>query len=96
RMLFGAAAANVGVAQAYISDNSSEADRAKAMGVLGMAFGTGFIIGPPVGALLLKLTHGSPAGIGLFSTVFGLVNVFFVTFFLPEAPREAQETGAKR
>lgn len=96
RMLFGAAAANVGVAQAYIADNSSEADRAKSMGVLGMAFGTGFIIGPPVGALLLQLTHGSPAGIGLFSTVFGLVNVFFVTFFLPEAPRENAEARPKR
>lgn len=96
RMLFGAAAANVGVAQAYIADNSSEADRAKSMGILGMAFGTGFIIGPPVGALLLQLTHGSPAGIGLFSTLFGLVNVFFVTFFLPEAPRDNAEARPKR
>ena len=96
RMLFGAAAANVGVATAYISDNSKPEDRAKSMGVLGMAFGTGFIIGPPVGAMLLSLAHGQPYAIGIFSTVFGLVNVTFVTFFLPETPRVVEAASEKK
>ena len=96
RILFGCAAANVGVATAYISDNSTQEDRAKSMGVLGMAFGTGFIIGPPTGAFLMKLGGGSPVLIGVFSTVFALVNVCFVTFFLPEAPRAETAPKAKQ
>lgn len=52
RMVAGIAGANIGTAQAYIADSTSFEDRAKGMGLIGAAFGLGFILGPPVGGIL--------------------------------------------
>jgi MFS family permease len=52
RIVAGIAAANIGTAQAYIADITAPEDRAKGMGLIGAAFGLGFIFGPPVGGLL--------------------------------------------
>ncbi|MFO0370142.1 MAG: MFS transporter, partial [Armatimonadota bacterium] len=51
RILLGSAAANLGVVYAYVSDVTEPQDRAKSMGMLGAAFGLGFLLGPPAGAL---------------------------------------------
>jgi MFS transporter, DHA1 family, tetracycline resistance protein len=52
RALAGACAGNIGAAQAYIADITKPEDRAKGMGLIGAAFGLGFIIGPALGGLL--------------------------------------------
>lgn len=52
RMIAGIAAANIGTAQAYIADSTTPENRARGMGLIGAAFGLGFILGPPVGGLL--------------------------------------------
>lgn len=52
RMIAGIAAANIGTAQAYIADSTTPENRAKGMGLIGAAFGLGFILGPPVGGVL--------------------------------------------
>lgn len=52
RLLSGAMAGNIATAQAYITDVTSEQDRAKGMGLIGAAFGLGFIIGPALGSYL--------------------------------------------
>ncbi len=52
RVVSGIAAANIGTAQAYIADSTSPENRAKGMGMIGAAFGLGFIFGPPIGGLL--------------------------------------------
>ena len=46
RVLDGATAGNLSLAQAYISDHTEPADRAKSFGLIGIAFGVGFFIGP--------------------------------------------------
>lgn len=46
-------AGNIAAAQAYITDITSEEDRAKGMGLIGAAFGLGFVIGPALGSYLL-------------------------------------------
>lgn len=61
RMIAGIAAANIGTAQAYIADVTSPEDRARGMGLLGAAFGVGFVLGPPLGGVLAKL--GSSFGL---------------------------------
>lgn len=85
RICLGFAAANIGVAQAYVSDVSSPEERAKGMGLLGMAFGVGFTFGPPLGAWLLQVGHGTPIAMGWTSAVFAMVNLGFVAFALPES-----------
>src|SRR6185369_10752729 len=52
RIIDGATGGNISVAQAYISDVSSEEERAKRLGMLGAAFGLGFIFGPLIGGVL--------------------------------------------
>lgn len=93
RICLGTAAANMGVAQAYISDVSAAEERAKAMGLLGMAFGIGFIFGPPLGAWLLQVGHGTPLALGWVSASFALVNLAFIVFALPESRRAAQPSS---
>src|SRR5262245_61364687 len=55
RMLDGASGGNIIVAQAYVADVTKPENRARGMGLIGMAFGLGFVLGPLLGGLLLKL-----------------------------------------
>jgi MFS transporter, DHA1 family, tetracycline resistance protein len=52
RAVAGACAGNIAAAQAYIADVTKPEERAKGMGLIGAAFGLGFIIGPALGGLL--------------------------------------------
>ena len=52
RVLDGITAGNLSLAQAYISDHTAAENRAKAFGVIGVAFGFGFMFGPGIGGLL--------------------------------------------
>src|SRR6516162_11638027 len=54
RMLDGASGGNILVAQAYIADVTAPEDRARGMGLIGMAFGVGFVLGPLLGGVLLS------------------------------------------
>jgi DHA1 family tetracycline resistance protein-like MFS transporter len=55
RMLDGASGGNILVAQAYVADVTAPEHRARGMGLIGMAFGLGFVLGPLLGGLLLYL-----------------------------------------
>lgn len=55
RLLDGLTGGNISVAQAYITDVTDEKSRAKGLGLLGAAFGLGFIIGPAMGGILSAL-----------------------------------------
>ena len=85
RALSGIAAANLGVAFAYVADTSAPEDRAKSLGMLGAAFGLGFILGPALGAQLLKVGGDSPLLLGYVSATLVAVNFFFILFFVPES-----------
>jgi DHA1 family tetracycline resistance protein-like MFS transporter len=60
RILAGIAGANIPVAQAFVADNTTEKDRAHGMGLIGAAFGLGFVFGPAIGALLAHYGHSAP------------------------------------
>jgi DHA1 family tetracycline resistance protein-like MFS transporter len=55
RMLDGASGGNILVAQAYVADVTTPENRSKGMGLIGMAFGLGFVMGPLLGGLLSEL-----------------------------------------
>lgn len=75
-------ATEIGVAQAYISDVTSEKERTKWMGRMGAAHGAGFIIGPALGGFLS--VYGFPAA-GFAAAAIALLNLVFAFFFLPES-----------
>jgi MFS family permease len=85
RILTGIAAANLGVAFAYVADTTTPEDRAKSLGMLGAAFGIGFIFGPVLGSQLLKASNDSPALLSNVSAGLALLNIVFIYFWLPES-----------
>ncbi len=60
RILPGLAAGNLSIAQAYISDHTAPENRTKAFGVIGVAFGIGFMLGPALGGWLGKIALHLP------------------------------------
>jgi MFS family permease len=63
RIIAGAGGANVGTAQAFIADTTTTENRAKGMGLIGAAFGLGFILGPPLSGILSAIgLHHHMAG----------------------------------
>jgi DHA1 family tetracycline resistance protein-like MFS transporter len=55
RALDGASGGNILVAQAYVADVTTPENRSRGLGLIGMAFGLGFVLGPLMGGLLLRL-----------------------------------------
>ena len=60
RILGGIAGGNIPTAQAYIADVTTPENRAKGMGLVGAAFGLGFIFGPAIGGILARFGHSTP------------------------------------
>ena len=79
RMLAGFGSANIGTAQAIIADSTPPESRAKGMGLIGAAFGLGFILGPALGGFFSQFALSFPAfvasGLGAFNFVFALTSL---------------------
>jgi len=81
RMIDGITGGNISVAQAYMTDITSAEDRGKAFGLIGAAFGLGFIIGPVTGGLLVGFGPQVPPFV---AAGLACVNLLLVTFLLRE------------
>lgn len=81
RIIDGITGGNISIAQAYIADITTKENRAKGMGIIGAAFGLGFIFGPAIGGFLAKYNYSYP---GYFAMVVSLITVFLTVFTLPE------------
>lgn len=87
RALDGASGGNISVAQAAIGDISSPENRAKNFGLIGMAFGVGFIIGPFIGGVLSDhntVSWFNAATPFCFAAIISIINVILILKFLPE------------
>ena len=94
RVLDGLTGATVSVAQAYITDLTTEENRAQGLGLIGAAFGIGFIIGPAVGGLLSTWGYGVPA---FAAAVLAFANLISIYFWLPESlTQERREAIARK
>ncbi len=82
RMISGICGSSVTVANAYIADISTAVDRAKNFGMIGAAFGLGFIIGPAIGGFLGEIGTRIPffAAAGM-----SLINWLYGYFIIPES-----------
>jgi DHA1 family tetracycline resistance protein-like MFS transporter len=89
RVVSGICAANIATAQAYVADSTTPENRSKGMGLIGAAFGLGFIFGPPTGGILAHLgqQHGMHGNFlpGLFAAGLSLTAVLIALFNLPES-----------
>ena len=81
RIIGGIAGGNIPTAQAYIADITTGEDRAKGMGLVGAAFGLGFIVGPAIGGILTRFGHDTPMWC---AAALCLGNFVAAWFLLPE------------
>jgi DHA1 family tetracycline resistance protein-like MFS transporter len=82
RILSGISGGNLAVAQAYIADITDAQHRARGLGMLGAAFGIGFIIGPALGGALSVFGYGVPA---LLAGGLSALNFIAAFAFVPES-----------
>lgn len=81
RMLAGISGASFSTAAAYIADVSDDSNRAKNFGLIGIAFGTGFALGPVLGGLLGEFGPRIPF---YGAAALSFANFMVALFFLPE------------
>ena len=89
RLFAGMCGGNITVAQAYIADITPAENRSKKMGLIGMAFGLGFIFGPIIGGLSLK--HLGQTGPGLVAATLCAINFILALFILVESLKPNSE-----
>ncbi|MBG88431.1 MAG: MFS transporter [Verrucomicrobiales bacterium] len=94
RMLAGVMGANVSVAQAYMADVSPPEKRSKSMGLIGMAFGLGFVFGPFIGAL--GLAQFGMTGPGWVATGFCGFAFLFAVMKLQESRKPDSDAAPQR
>jgi DHA1 family tetracycline resistance protein-like MFS transporter len=82
RIIDGIFGANVSATQAYVADVTSPEDRSRAMGLLGAAFGVGFIFGPLIGGVLSQISLSAPF---YFAASLAAANAVLIFFVLPES-----------
>jgi DHA1 family tetracycline resistance protein-like MFS transporter len=81
RIIDGISGGNISTAQAYIADVTTKENRAKGMGLIGAAFGLGFVFGPAIGGILSRWGTNVPF---LFAGSLAFANVILLYFTLPE------------
>lgn len=94
RLVSGVAGANISAAQAYLADISSSENRARAMGLLGAAFGLGFVFGPALGGWA-SVKYDSFAVPMFIAAGLAAVNFCFVLFCLPESLERGNRAKAR-
>jgi MFS family permease len=85
---------NITVAQAYIADITPPEQRSRRMGLIGMAFGLGFIFGPAIGGISLK--HIGGAGPGAIAAGLCAANFLLALFVLTESHKPTSEHATQR
>jgi DHA1 family tetracycline resistance protein-like MFS transporter len=99
RAFGGIGTANLGTASAYIADVTKPEERARGMGLIGMAFGLGFILGPGIGGILAKVAiHGHRGALPCFvAAALSAANLVWVTLGVGESlPPEKRSLATPR
>jgi DHA1 family tetracycline resistance protein-like MFS transporter len=93
RTIDGIFGANVSATQAYVADVTPPQDRSRALGLLGAAFGLGFICGPMLGGVLSLISLSAPF---YFAGALAAANAVLIFFILPESLPLENRSGLNR
>ncbi len=88
RSICGVGGGSISAAQAYIADVTESSDRTKGMGILGMAFGLGFVLGPFIGGMLAEWGYIVP---NLSAAFFSFIALILTRLFLEESLQTKSE-----
>jgi multidrug resistance protein len=92
RITDGITGGNISTAQAYIADVTPPEKRSSGMGLIGAAFGLGFILGPAIGGLLSHVSLGAPF---IFAAALAACNAVGIYFLLPESLSREHRASAR-
>jgi MFS transporter, DHA1 family, tetracycline resistance protein len=84
RIIDGLSGANMSTAQAAITDSTNEKTRTQGLGLIGAAFGVGFILGPIIAYIVLALSGGNYRAVALTAAFFSLLSILLTTFWFQE------------
>lgn len=92
RIIAGIGGSSISVAQAYIADITTTDNRSKGMGLIGSAFGLGFVFGPLLGGLLSEFGY---AVVGYTAAGFSLLAFVLTGFLLPESLKFSESSASE-
>jgi MFS transporter, DHA1 family, tetracycline resistance protein len=92
RIIDGLTAGNLTVAQAYISDVTEPENRAKSFGIIGIAFGLGFLVGPALSGYLAQFSNTYPI---LLAAGLSFTSIMCTYFLLPSVVRHPDAQAEK-
>jgi len=95
RIVDGLSGANISTAQAVITDSTNEKTRTQALGLLGAAFGLGFIIGPVIAAVSLGLSGNNYHVPAFVAAVFSALSIILTMTRLEETHKPGTDTVTK-
>ena len=93
RIVAGVGGSSIAVAQAFIADVTTKENRAKGMGIIGMAFGLGFVFGPLIGGFL---SHYGYMVTGFGSASFSFLAFILTLILLPESNLNREATSERK
>lgn len=87
RIIDGLSGANISTAQAVVTDVTSEKSRTQGLGLIGAAFGLGFILGPIIALVVLLASGNNYQAVAFTAAFFSLISLLLTLFWLPETHR---------
>src|ERR1051325_7013828 len=84
RIIDGLSGANMTTAQAAMADSTSERNRTQGLGLLGAAFGVGFVLGPMIAYAVLAFSHDNYQAVAFAAAFFSFASILMTTFWFRE------------
>lgn len=96
RIIDGLSGANISTAQAAIADSTNEKTRTQGLGLVGAAFGVGFVLGPILAFIVLAASGQNYQYVAWTAALFSLASILLTTFWFKETISEAANPEASR
>lgn len=96
RIVDGLSGANIATAQAAIADSTNEKTRTQGLGLIGAAFGVGFVLGPVLAFIVLAATGQNYQAVAWTAALFSFISIMLTTFWFKETIQNAADPVASR
>ncbi len=96
RVIDGLSGANLSTAQSAITDSTTEKTRTQGLGLIGAAFGVGFILGPIIAYIVLAASGGDYRTVAFTAAFFSLTSILLTTFWFHETHTDDAPATASR
>lgn len=96
RIIDGLSGANIATAQAAVADSTNDKTRTQGLGLIGAAFGVGFVMGPIIAFIVLAATGQNYRAVAFTAAIFSLASILLTTFWFKETYKEVENPEASR